>query len=229
MSKAKLKLILGESSLELAPRALWRHPAIKKSAERRGKKVSEVLLEVSLHRAAMQGLERRWKRGRPDIVHLSLLNALGSPLNIEGFLEVYVHTIGDLVIFVRHDVRLPRDYRRFVGLMEQLLVKGKVPPYSAKPLLYVKTMSLRRLVKSIGAENVILLSEKGVKVCIDEVAEEAFKPDSVVIVGGFPHGDFEEETYDIASKVYSIYNKSLDAWIVVSRIIEACERKLRIL
>lgn len=197
-----------------------------KNARRRGKKPSEVLLDVSIHRAAMSGLDRRWKRGRPDIVHVSLLMALGSPLNLEGLLEVYVHTINDYVIFVRPDVRIPRDYRRFIGLMEQLLVEGAVPPGSPEPLMYVKTLGLRGLMKRIGASRAILLSESGERVKLSQLAREALGEDTVVIIGGFPHGDFERETYDLADAVYSIYPKPLETWIVVSRVIEACERVL---
>ena len=65
------------------------------------------------------------KRGRPDIVHFTLLEALGSPLNLEGLLKIYVHTYSGYVIDVRPEVRLPRDCNRFSGLMEQLFQEGK--------------------------------------------------------------------------------------------------------
>jgi rRNA small subunit pseudouridine methyltransferase Nep1 len=76
----------------------------------------------------MKKLEESEKRGRLDIVHFALLEALGSPLNREGLLQTYVHTINDYVITVNPETRLPRNYNRFVGLMEQLFESYRVPP-----------------------------------------------------------------------------------------------------
>ena len=91
-----IRLILAESSIELVPRDIIGHPSVLKTAKRRGKKPTEILLDISLHYHAMKKLRDRHKRGRPDIVHVSLLEALSSPLNLEGKLEVIVHTISDL-------------------------------------------------------------------------------------------------------------------------------------
>ncbi|HIQ03960.1 MAG TPA: 16S rRNA methyltransferase [Desulfurococcales archaeon] len=224
----KVRIVLVESALELVPREIINHPAVVKNARRRGKRPSEVLLDVSIHYAAMKNLPNRFKRGRPDIVHISLLNALSSPLNIEGYLEFYIHTIQDQVIFVNPKMRPPRDYRRFIGLMEQLLVTGKVPPDSDEPLMYIKTLTVKDLVKKLNIKHVILLSEKGELVTPDEVASLAIRGDTAIFIGGFAHGDFGREVYEVASDILAIYPKPLDAWIVVSRIIEACERKLKV-
>ena len=50
------------------------------------------------------------KRGRPDIVHLCLLEALESPLNKNKILSVYVHTYDNKIIYINPEVRLPRNY-----------------------------------------------------------------------------------------------------------------------
>ncbi len=220
-----LYMVLIESSLELVPREIWGHPAVLKNARRRGKRPGEILLDKSIHYHAMKGLRYSEKRGRPDIVHVSLLNALSSPLNLEGRLRTYVHTIGDYVIFIRPDTRIPRNYIRFVGLMEQLLIRGRVPPDADNPLMYVKDMGLEDLLSSLNRK-LILLSETGEYVSPDHVIEEAVENNCVIGIGGFPHGDFSKRVYGLAYKVYSIYPRSLDTWIVVSRIIEAYERKL---
>ncbi|RLG84565.1 MAG: 16S rRNA methyltransferase [Thermoprotei archaeon] len=220
-----LNIILIESALELIPKELWDHPAVLKNARRRGKKPGEVLLDTSLHYHAMKKLKDREKRGRPDIIHISLLNALSSPLNIEGKLRIYVHTINDYIIFIRPDTRIPRNYQRFVGLIEQLFKEGKVPPNSQQPLLYIKDMSLPEFLDTMG-KKLLLLSETGTLVSPDRVIDEALSKDYIIGIGGFPHGDFSKYIYELADKVYSIYPKPLDTWIVVSRIIEACERKI---
>jgi len=41
------------------------------------------------------GLEDEAKRGRPDIVHLCLLEATSIPLYREGRIQIYAHTIRD--------------------------------------------------------------------------------------------------------------------------------------
>ena len=217
-------MILIESALELVPREIWWHPAVRASARRRGKKPGDILLDRSLHHPAMKELRLSEKRGRPDIVHFSLLNALSSPLNLEGKLRIYVHTIGDYVLFIRPDTRLPRNYQRFIGLMEQLFIKGRVPPDSSNPLISIREMSLEDLVESLGRK-LLLLSETGELVSPDTVAEEVVSHGYAVGIGGFPHGDFSKRVYSLADKVYSIYPRPLDTWIVVSRVIEAVERK----
>ena len=222
-----LYMVLIESSLELVPKEIWGHPAVLKSARRRGKRPGDILLDKSIHYHAMKDLKYSEKRGRPDIVHASLLNALSSPLNLEGKLRIYIHTIGDYTVFVRPDTRIPRNYMRFVGLLEQLFITGKVPPDSDKPLLLIKDMSLEELLSTIG-KKLILLSETGELVSPDYVVEEIVSSNGIIGIGGFPHGDFSKRIYRLADKVYSIYPKSLDTWIVVSRIIEAYERRINL-
>ena len=153
ISRRKYTLVLAESSLELIPKELWSDPSVIKNAKRRRKKPAEILLDKSLHYHAMKNIAKREKRGRPDIVHVSLLLALNSPLNQEGMLNIYVHTLENYVITVNPKVRIPKNYNRFVGLMEQLLKYGKVPPKSEKPLLYVKTMSLKDLISKINPKS----------------------------------------------------------------------------
>ncbi|MEM4548526.1 MAG: hypothetical protein QXP94_07425, partial [Thermofilaceae archaeon] len=138
----KLHLLLAEAGLELVPAEIWGHPTVAASARKRGKEPGEILLDVSLHYAAMKSLKDRMKRGRPDIAHFCMLLALGSLLNRAGMLELYVHTYDGRMIGVSPHVRLPRNYNRFVGLVEQLLKEGRVPPNSASPLLWVEPYSL---------------------------------------------------------------------------------------
>ncbi|MEM2383188.1 MAG: 16S rRNA methyltransferase [Desulfurococcaceae archaeon] len=223
-----LSMILVESSIELVPESIWSHPAILSTARRRRRKPGEIILDKSIHYYAMKSLANFEKRGRPDIVHISLLNALGSPLNKKGLLKLYIHTINELIIFIDPRTRIPRNYNRFVGLFEQLLKYGKVPPGAGEPLLYVKEMNLRSLLTEIGSECLILLSEEGVKASPDRVVEEAYNTGCAIGIGCFPHGSFSETTYSLARSIYSIYPEVLEAWIVVSRIIEACERLYRV-
>ncbi|KAF8023843.1 hypothetical protein BT93_F1122 [Corymbia citriodora subsp. variegata] len=61
---------------------------------------------------------------RPDIVHQALLSILDSPLNKAGKVRaVYVRTEKGVLFEVKPHVRIPRTYKRFSGIMLQLLQK----------------------------------------------------------------------------------------------------------
>lgn len=114
-----LSLVIAESALELVPLELCKHNSVIASARRFNKKPSEILLDISWHFAAMKGIKNEIKRGRPDLVHFSLLEACSIPLYFENKLNVFVHTIDDKVISVGQNVRLPKSYHRFIGLVEK--------------------------------------------------------------------------------------------------------------
>lgn len=221
-----LNIILAEAALELVPKSIADHPAVIKNAERRGKRPSETLLDISLHYDAMKKLPSREKRGRPDIVHISLLNVLSSPANLEGLVRTYVHTINDQVIYMDPNIKLPRNYNRFVGLMEQLFKKSRVPPKGEKVLMYLKGQTLEGLLREIKPSKTFILSEKGHIERLEEVAEKlAQEGRPAVVIGGFQKGDFLSKHLEAADEVVSIYRTALDTWTAVSLIIHSYEVK----
>ncbi len=219
-----LYLLIAEAALETIPREVWSHPVIRKYAKKRGKSPSKLLLDLSFHYNAVKKLPHIEKRGRPDIVHIALLEALGSPLNKVGKLKVYVHTFSDYIIEVNPETRLPRNYYRFVGLMEQLFELRKVPPRGKKILLSLREGSIRDVVGEIAPTKTILMNEKGEKVSLIELAEILTNtPKPLVIIGGFQRGNFTEDTEKLADMKLSIFHEVLDTWVVVSRAITAYE------
>lgn len=222
-----LHLIIAEAALETIPRELWSNPIIRRHAAKRGKHPSKILLDLSYHYPAAKRLKDIEKRGRPDITHFCLLEALGSLANRRGTLKVYVHTYNDKVIYIDPETRLPRHYLRFVGLIEQLFEKGKVPPKAQKPLLWVKDMTISELVKEIGVSSVMLMTEKGEYYSFERLVEYfQTEKDTVVIIGGFQRGDFKQDTYNVAKLKVSIFNEPLEAWVVISRVLTAYEKAL---
>ncbi len=109
-----LSLILAESSLEMIPKSLQTHPSVVSHANKLSKKPSELLLDNSWHFGAMKGIKNEMKRGRPDLVHFSILESTTIPLFIENKLKLYVHTIDDKVIYFGENVRIPKSYHRWV-------------------------------------------------------------------------------------------------------------------
>jgi len=219
-----LNLLLAESALETVPKPLWSHPSVVKRARALSKKPGETLLDRTYHHRAMVRLENGERRGRPDIVHFSLLEALGTPLNREGLLRVYVHTIDDHVISIDPRVRLPRNYDRFVGLIEQLYKEGKVPVRD-RPLLKLRRGSLEDMISEIGPSYVMAFTRKGEPKTLEsamKVLSEQENP--VAVIGAFPRGHFSGETVKLADLSVSIDPEMLEAWTVTSRAIYEFER-----
>ncbi len=220
--KGKVKIILLESSLERVPHEIRNHPQVVRSAERYGISPEDMLLDKSLHYNAMSRLSQKWKRGRPDIVHISLLNLLDSPLTINGYVDIYVHVYDGRVFRVMPETRLPKSYERFRGLMAQLLKLGRVPP-RGEPLIYLAYESLGEFVEEHG--KIILLDEKGVPVSPGYVFLLAYYTGNPIGIGAFPRGSFKRSTLRKALYRYSIYGGvPLKAWTVISRILCVGER-----
>lgn len=218
-----LNLVIAEASLETIPNKILNHPQIQKYAKEHGKEAKLVLLDKSYHFKAMSKLKNKEKRGRPDITHFVLLEALGSPLNLEGLLKVYVHTLNNFVIQVKSEIRLPKNYNRFIGLMEQLFKTKKVP-VKGEPLLILKKLSLGELLEKIKPTYIVALTRIGKPQTLIQTAKNLAKQKNpVVLVGGFPHGHFSNQTLKLANEKISIDPVGLDAWIVVSRILSAYE------
>ena len=223
-----LNVILAEAALETIPKKIIFHPSVVAWAKGMGKKTNRALLDRSYHHRAMFSLDESLKRGRPDIVHFSLLEALGTPLNREGLLRTYIHTIQNYLIFLDPTVRLPRNYNRFVGLIEQLFRKTRVPE-RGQVLLKLRKGNLNDLLDVIKPSYTLVFTRSGSPKTLHDVLERLVKMENpLVIVGAFPGGHFSEETLSIASELVSIDSEVLDAWTVTSRIIYEYERLIEL-
>ncbi|PVU78374.1 16S rRNA methyltransferase [Sulfolobus islandicus] len=209
-----LNIVLLEASLELVPKEIVNHPAVIKNAKRRNKKPEETLLDISLHYHAMKSLENSHKRGRPDILHQALLVILNDPV-IKG--DLFIHTIQSKIIKVNPNTRPPKNYLRFMGLMEQLLKYGRIPINGDESLMEVTNLTLEEIA---ARYNLILLSEKGEKINPEELCKLDEK--WILGIGTFPHGDFSEKILSLAKKIYSISEFQLETQQVLCRIFSAC-------
>jgi len=224
-----LTLIIAESALETIPESLWNHPTIRKLSKTRRRPPSQILLDRSYHHAAMKNLENNEKRGRPDIVHFALLEALGSPLNKEKKLATYVHTLGNVTIQIDNETRLPKNYSRFVNLIEQFFETGRVPPNrNEKPLLMLKKQTLTELIKEeVKPTRLLALSRAGKPQTLEDAISNLAKTDKAcVLIGGFPKGHFTKETLELADETVCIDPEMLETSTVVSRTVYEFERAL---
>jgi len=122
------------------------------------------------------------------------------------------------VIRFAPETRIPRNYARFVGLIEDLFAKGAVPP--ERPLIRLERgVSVRALRASVegpawafaeGGERIDLPREVG-----------RLEVDLLAVIGGFPHGDFRSPVRDVCDRVVSIHPAPLTAWTVAGELLAA--------
>jgi rRNA small subunit pseudouridine methyltransferase Nep1 len=220
-----LHIILLDCALELMPREISSLKQIQQYASRRGKKSSEILLDQTYHGQSMTKLAQSERRGRPDIAFLSLLSILETPLCKEGILDVHLHLQDGRIVSVQSDVRLPRNYDRFVGLVEQLLLNKQVPPQGA-PLLRITQESLKDLIlglKSESSKAITLLAIEGGKQTTIEGLRSLLPEDPTVPViagiGAFPHGTLSEEIVSLFDTHLELDKEVMMAWHVCAEII----------
>ncbi len=219
-----ISLILVESSLELIPKELQQHPAVLAHAKKLGKKPSEVLLDNSWDFAAMKGIKNEIKRGRPDLIHLCLLQSCGIPLYHQNKIRIYIHTINDKVIFVGENVHLPKSFHRFLGLIEKLF-KEKTIKAENYTLLELKDMSFSQLIDKINPKQVIGLSTQGESSTYSDVVSK-LDDNSCLVVGGFQKGHFSDSIKNRFDKSFKVDTESLDAHIVIARTLYEYEKTI---
>ena len=223
-----LTLVIAESSIELVPREIVGHPAVLNWARRKKKDHSRLILDQTYHYPAMKKLGIDLQLGRPDITHLCLLAALGSPLNLKGELSCFVHTRDNKIVRVDPKTRLPRNTDRFVALLEQLYEQGAVPK-NGPHLLTLEQASLGSLFSTIDSDSVVALTTQGMLMSMHAVAEElARKKKPVLLVGGFSDGHFSKQALGLSTEAYKIDRRGLDAWTVVARAVYDYEQAIGI-
>lgn len=156
---------------------------------------------------------------RPDIVHQCLLMLMDSPLNRANLLQVYIHTERNVLIEISPQTRIPRTFRRFAGLMVQLLHKFKVHAAggSIKLLKVIKNpisdhlpVGCRRIGTSVSATQ---------RVDPEELVP-ADEPIAIV-VGAMAHGQVKA---DYIEENFSISSYPLSAALTCTKICSAFEK-----
>ena len=113
---------------------------------------------------------------------------------------------------------LPRNYNRFVGLIEQLLSKGEIRTKD-KILLKMLDLPLEEIIENIPKSNRFIFSSKGQQIELSKQLELYSDKDIAFIIGAFPHGSFSDEIQKLSDNIISIYPESLDAWIVINNVV----------
>jgi rRNA small subunit pseudouridine methyltransferase Nep1 len=221
-----LSILLVDTALELVPSSLQSSNCYQSNLAKFG--VAGRLLDTSLHHTVMHELNNSDARGRPDILHHYLLDALGSPANVLGKLQIYFE-VGTRVYQVDPQMRCPRDYLRFKALMVQLLDLGHIPPESPYFIAVQSLIAPLWIKNNFLPDNVIKFSRLGDLISYDTLCSWDFwhQQDVVVLIGGFQKGHFSDWIMQIQGRTISLGTYGLDSWVVVNRILAAYEVHLK--
>ncbi len=226
-----ISFVLAESSLELVPFELQHHTSVVSHARRRKKHPSEILLDNSWHFAAMKKIKDELKRGRPDIVHFSILEATAIPLYLQNKMKFFVHTTDDKVISFGKNVRLPKSYHRFANLIEKLYQEKQIMANRStnhddpNMLLEIKEQTFTELVDEINPSKIIGLSTQGRSSTYEKIAAE-ISDNMCIVLGGFQKGHFSDSVTHQLDDLYSIGTESFESHVVVARILYEYEKTI---
>ena len=134
-------------------------------------------------------------------------------------LRFFLHTIQDRIFEFNPEIKISRNYNRFKGLMTKLLIEGDIVA-NESPLITEIHQNLLELINSFRNSEVFSFSSRGKT--IKNKSDLFINPKSqnyIAIVGGFQKGSLSDEILNRAGNIISISEYSLDAWIVISRII----------
>lgn len=216
-----LIIFLVECGIELIPKEIRSHSAVRKNLS--AQIYSSQLLDNALHHSAMAKLKKPEKRGRPDIAHLSLLNALGSPLNKSGNIRLFLHTINNKIFEFNPEIRISRNYNRFKGLLAKLLIDNDIT-INGTQLISLFNGNIQNLISTIDNPKILLFSKKGKLIKnYNEIFYEDINRNIIAIIGGFQKSSFSAELLNLSKDIISISKYSLDAWVVVSKVINFYE------
>jgi rRNA small subunit pseudouridine methyltransferase Nep1 len=212
-----LRFILAGAELELAPPEIAGHPAIRATARDQERKPGEVLLDQNMHGAATSRLADGRRRGRPDIVHYTLLVLLESPLCKAGRMEIAIHTRHGELIRIRPDTRLPRGEARFQGLVGKVLREGA--SNDKEPLLWSEgPKEPHEVIDAFARGPILRLDETGTVTSPSDIVARARDGELTLVLGAFPSGDFPDGWKKAAPEGVSIWKEPLNAWAVAAEL-----------
>jgi rRNA small subunit pseudouridine methyltransferase Nep1 len=184
---------------------------------------------------------------RPDILHQELLALMDSPLNKAGLLKIYIQTQNKVLIELHPSVRIPRTYKRFSGLMVQLLHKMKIKAGTESTILlkviknpfsqYLPAgtrcygMSSQGTLYSPVALASTLLPETPPSAIIDSSGNQGASssssssttPPTCFIVGAMSTGHVTLEDHPYMEKMISVSSYPLSGAAALSRILGGIE------
>ena len=191
-----------------------------------GKKGKEIL-NCDDHKNQLSRSGKDFANYRPDIVHDCLKALLDSPLNKSGKLQIYIHTANNILIEVNPALRIPRTYKRFAGLMAELVDKHKIRAANSRDILMkVIANPVSQYLPAGGRK--FALSVNG-KMQSTKAFAAAFADANLPVtisIGAVSTGEPSEEPQfggEYAEELVAISNFGLSAAVCCSKICDAFE------
>ena len=187
------------------------------------------LLNCDDHRGLHRKLNRDPINSRPDITHGELMALLDSPLNKAGLLQVYISTDkNNTLIEVNPRLRIPRTYKRFAGLVVQLLHKLKIRAANTNETLLkvIKNPITRHLPTRCLKYGMSVTG--GLKDVHEWVPTLPADQPVVFVIGAMAHGHLTFESTNYVDEFISVSEYPLSGAQAISRLLGAFERQWNI-
>ncbi|ETV98804.1 hypothetical protein H310_08312 [Aphanomyces invadans] len=186
------------------------------------------LLNCDDHKGIHKKHNKDPSASRPDILHQELMALLDSPLNKAGHLKVFIRSAKGVLIQVSSQMRIPRTYKRFAGLMVQLLHALKIRSSDGKTTL------LKVIQNPVDAHFPPNCKKYGCSVTGDlvdpwEFAAELPKEPVVFVLGAMAHGHITKEMCPYVDEMISLSEYPMSGAQAISRLLNAFERNYGIL
>ncbi|KAF4033200.1 EMG1/NEP1 methyltransferase [Phytophthora infestans] len=187
------------------------------------------LLNCDDHKGIHKKLNREASQSRPDILHQELMALLDSPLNKAGYLKIYIKSTKGVLVEVSSQMRVPRTYKRFAGLMVQLLHTLKIRSSDGNHTLLnvIKNPVTKHLPANCKK---YALTRTGTLVNPWEWVESLPKDEPVVFIfGAMAHGHISKENCNYLDDTISISEYPMSGAQAICRLLNGFERHWGIL
>lgn len=144
---------------------------------------------------------------RPDLVHFSLLLAQNCILADEREIRTIIHTRENKVFRFEADAKVPDRLNDFKKLTVRIVQGHKI-----KGVSFTEQTLMETLRDEVGKK--VVMSPEGTKKDPSKVFSRT--KDYIVVIGGFPSGDFVSPVYEWADEVISVSDRMMKPWTVVS-------------
>lgn len=189
------------------------------------------LLNCDDHRdLCKKKLKKDPKEFRPDIAHQELLALIDSPLNKAGCLQVYIRTMNNVLIEVNPSIRIPRTYKRFSGLIVQLLHKMKIKAGNTSTTLMkvIKNPFSQHLppgsrVYGMSCQGTLYSPNGLATALIPSDPAMSDLPPVCFVIGAMATGHVSMEDHPYIEKMISVSEYPLSGAAAISRILSGIE------
>jgi rRNA small subunit pseudouridine methyltransferase Nep1 len=181
------------------------------------------LMNCDDHVSIMKKTNKDPARYRPDILHQELMAVLDSPLNKAGKVTLYFHTEKNVLVEISPLCRIPRTFKRFSGLIVQLLHRLKIRSSDGNETLLkvIKNPMSRHLPPGIRCYG---LSQSGTLYTPMNFIRSIPEDEPIMfVIGAMANGSIKKDDHPYMTDVISISEYPLSGVVAINRLLGAIE------